>query len=118
MNLREQSHSVSQTWKTAKEGDKEVQGVVGVGGPTLLSFLFMLTRADKIPEFRVRLGESKVGPKSSWWQWWFQGQGPTPLVYYLCLTKADRPLNSSAMFRKKKCMLAVVCEPTARIMRC
>ena len=49
MNLKEQRclHYESTCQKDSKDGDKEIQGVVITGNHTQLSFLFMVTKADK-----------------------------------------------------------------------
>ena len=58
------------------------------------------TNAGRFLSSRSAWDTAKLGPGVL--EMVISGQGPIQLTYCLCLTKADRSLNSFAMLRKNK----------------
>ena len=66
--------------------------------PTLLSFLFMLTKADGFLSSGTAKDRRRLGSGVA--EMVISGQGLTQLVYHLCLTKVYRTVNSFAMLKE------------------
>jgi hypothetical protein len=75
---------------TCQEDTKE-------GAPTQLRFFVYAYTGRRIPEFKVGLGQTNLGPAVA--EIVISGQCSILLVYPLCLTEASRSLNSFAMFK-------------------
>ena len=103
-NVKEQKqlHCKPIGQKDTKKGSEEIQGVLIAGDPIQLSVsLFMLTKADRFLSSGLSWDRAQLGP------WGGRNghfrMGSQPASYHLCLTKADRSLNSFAMLKENVC---------------